>query len=224
MTSKKKHSKPAVLYLSLLAVLLIIITLAFLNSNDTVTNTFTSGDVKIALTEPNYPGNDSPEVNDLVPYDTVKKDPKITNTGSNDAVVFLKVTVPMAKVTVADKNGIKGSSVVQELFWLKNSFTDHEEPAATFNDGWEKLEEFCISSDDSCTYVFGYKNILPVGSSTNTLFDYVQLKNIIDTSNIDTDIQNIKIEAFAIQSDYLKTDDSSDYLTIDQLDDIYRLI
>mgnify|MGYP003299000355 CR=1 FL=1 len=64
---------------------------AYLTDAETADNVFTVGEVMVDLLEENYPGNDSPDVQDLIPYQEVAKDPVVKNTGENDAVVFLKV-------------------------------------------------------------------------------------------------------------------------------------
>ena len=48
-------------------------TIAYMTDNESVTNTFTVGKIDVDLTEPSYPGNDSPDVKDLVPNQEVRR-------------------------------------------------------------------------------------------------------------------------------------------------------
>lgn len=102
----KKRAKKR-LILTSAAVLMIVAAavggmLAYLTDTDSVTNTFTVGEVNIDLTEPGY---SSQKAQDIVPNQTIKKDPTVTNIGENDAIVFLKVTVPVQNVATAELNG-----------------------------------------------------------------------------------------------------------------------
>ena len=65
-------------------------TLAYLTAMDTATNTLTVGNVSIDLQEPSYTGNNQT----LLPGVSISKDPKIKNTGSTEAWVWMKITVP----------------------------------------------------------------------------------------------------------------------------------
>ena len=104
----------------IIAILAVGGTLAYFTSTETVTNTFTAGDVKITLTESEVTADPTkasttPEANahgyfdadgeertitngqtqdysTLLPGATVHKDPMVTNTGTNDAYIRVKVT------------------------------------------------------------------------------------------------------------------------------------
>ena len=91
-------------------------TMAYLTDQGSVTNTFTVGQVQIDLTEPDYPGNNTPDVENLVPNEEVPKNPLVTNTGTTDAIVFMTVEVPRANVTLAADDGTKGTKEIQDLF------------------------------------------------------------------------------------------------------------
>jgi predicted ribosomally synthesized peptide with SipW-like signal peptide len=101
----KRAVKTASLASALLGVMAIGGIAAYFTDADTATNTFTVGRVSLDLVEPNYPGNDSEEVKNLVPNEEVKKDPTIINDGVNDEYVFLEVYVPYDTVLVADADG-----------------------------------------------------------------------------------------------------------------------
>lgn len=189
-------------------------TLAYLTDAETTDNTFTVGKVKIALSEPNYPGNESEQVKDLVPNEIVKKDPQIKNVGINDAIIYLKVEVPKANVTVVGDGGARGDKKVQEIFTLKN--------LKTGNDGtWMDIRKD-DSATDKCVYVFAYKAKLAKDAITTPLFDVMQLKNVLERE-IDATTQDIKINEYAIQADNILDVDTTtlDKVILDKVYDIY---
>ena len=89
---------------------------AYLTDTDTATNTFTIGEIQIDTLEPNYPGNGSDEVKDLVPLEEIKKDPQIKNSGKNRAIVFTQVDIPMVNLITAQDNGERNAKGNTELF------------------------------------------------------------------------------------------------------------
>lgn len=189
-------------------------TVAYLTDAETATNTFTVGKVKIALSEPNYPGNDSDQAKDLVPNEIVKKDPQVKNVGINDAIIYLKVEVPKADVTLVEDGGARGNKKVQEIFTLKNLKTGDD-------DTWMEIRKD-DSTTDKCVYVFAYKTKLAKDTTTTPLFDEVRLKNVLE-GEIDATTQNIKINAYAIQADNILDVDTTtlDKATLGKVYDIY---
>lgn len=205
-------------------------TMAYLTDSETADNVFTLGSVKIDLEEPHYPGNGSAEVTDIVPNEEVQKDPLVKNTGDNDAIVFLKMTVPVETVQAVDDDGTKHESAPSELFFFKTGalgegFTDHTNK---FNEKWERLEDKETGADlagTERTYVFAYKTKLAPGASTDALFDKIQLKNYAE-GYIDGSVENIKIDTYAIQADNLIVSQAKadpDNLTPDSEKAIYDL-
>lgn len=188
-------------------------TMAYMTDSETATNEFTVGKVKIALEEPHYPGNDSEKVNKLVPNEIVKKDPQIKNTGENDAIVFMKVQVPKANITITPMEGGTRTKAIQEIFTLKN--------LKTGDDGtWMEIRKD-DAADDKCIYVFGYKTKLAKDATTTPLFDEVQLRNFIERE-IDVTIQDIIINSYAIQANDIADIDTSE-LDKKKLDEIYEI-
>ena len=213
----KKSKKQLILSIAACAMALSMAvggTMAYMTDSETVTNTVTVGKVKIALSEPNYPGNESDQVKDLVPNEIVKKDPQVQNTGINDAIIYLKVEVPKADVTVAESSGTRGEKKVQEIFTLKN--------LKTGDDGtWMEIRKD-DSATDKCVYIFAYKTKLAKDATTTPLFDEVQLKNVLERE-IDATTQDIKINAYAIQADNILDVDTTtlDQTTLGKVYDIY---
>jgi predicted ribosomally synthesized peptide with SipW-like signal peptide len=94
-----------------------------------------------------------------------------------------------------------------------NHTTENNDHWVRLRDGNTTSREYNTEIDDNGTfqtgtkvgqavYVFGWENVLPPnGQTTGTLFDKIQLKNIIEFEVQPEQIQNIKLEAFGIQAD-----------------------
>ena len=104
-------------------------TMAYLTDSEQTSNTFTVGKVKIDLEEPKWDTTDDnnnkvPDVAEkLVPNQEVAKNPQVENTGSNNAVVFMKVTVPTKFVTKVSDDGTVDPEgrKSQEIIYFKNA-------------------------------------------------------------------------------------------------------
>ena len=103
--SKKKRALATVGACGVAGAMLIGGTMAYLTDEEQATNTFTVGKVTVDLEEPNYPGNGSDKVTNIVPNEEIPKDPQTHNTGENDAIVFMAVDIPMSKVVIAGQDG-----------------------------------------------------------------------------------------------------------------------
>lgn len=68
--------------------------LAYFTDTDSADNVFTVGNIDVVLTEPNWDKEGEAEAEDMYPGEPVAKDPTVTNTGANPAVVRIKVTLP----------------------------------------------------------------------------------------------------------------------------------
>ena len=98
----KNHIKPAIIAFSLIAMLTVATTLAFLTDTETAENTVTVGNVQLQIVEDNY-REQNVHNSILVPNQIVSKDHKVKNIGINDEIVFLSVTVPVKEVTLIDE-------------------------------------------------------------------------------------------------------------------------
>jgi len=133
-------------------------TLAFLTDTEEVTNVFTAGDVAGELLEPNYPGNDSEEVQDTVPNEEIAKDPKVIDTSISDAIVFMTLDSPMSKITVIKDDGSVDTPLsTNELYWFKDKADVASKHENNFDEGWEELVEkemyILIDENNVETYV-----------------------------------------------------------------------
>ena len=203
-------------------------TIAYLTDNESTANTFTVGKIDVDLTEPNYPGNDSPDVKNLVPNQEVQKDPKVTNVGINDAIVFMSVEVPVKDVTVVGADDTKGAKEKTELFWFKDTADTQGTYANHFSDQWMELTskgEKDVDNGDTNTYVFAYKTAVAKDATTDSLFDKIQLKNVIEGEVTAGEAQNVVVNTYAIQaSEVLEGNtDLTDVMTEENLGKIYDI-
>lgn len=220
-------------------------TLAYFTSTEEATNKFKTGNVQIDLIEPHFPGNGSDKVKNLVPNAEVPKDPKVVNTGVNDAIVFMKVDVPKKAVRVVNDDGTtaKDGTSPAELFELYKG--DNVINGKDSGENWILIKTDEKGTDYN-TYIYGYKTTVvpedkewyisdgvndfeenvqpsPENSCTDTLFDTVKLANI--TEKIDEEL-NVKVTAYAIQADELIASEdiniSSPY-NVESLKEVYRM-
>ena len=201
-----------------LLVLVIVLAISFclsaFVSSDYVTNRFTTSSLDIALIEENYDKLTEKQRSELIPNRTLPKDPKVKNTDETDAFVFLKITVPVGSVTDVLEDGTRTVKEAQEQFRIKteqnkdsnNRDTDFNTSPSGNNEYWIELPDFEEGTDHSGktrTYVFGYSVYLKPDEVSETLFDYVQLKNIVQYEVNANSTIKINVQAYGIQADYL---------------------
>lgn len=157
-------------------------------------NAFTFGNVQIELDETEW-SKLKPEQKILYPGKTIKKDPKVKNTGKNDLYAYIEVKMPKktVKTVTADVNG---NDIIQDADL-------HELFSYTVGEGWTQ-----ISCDDSGAdynvYLYAYtKEILTPGSITLPLFKNVKYINILEGELEMNTVIEMPITAYAIQSEYL---------------------
>lgn len=166
---------------------------AYLTDYEKVSNEFTVGNVDIELKEPEW----KPEENKKIePSKVIHKDPQITNTGTNDAFVYMEVSIPMANVEAAAENGERLGKKVQELFYFEAK------------DSWMQLS--VQNTESRRTYTYAYKKILKPQETSEALFDTVKFLNLIE-GQLDGQTFEIPVRAYAIQTSY--TGGSSDNLS-----------
>ena len=203
-------------------------TIAYMTDNEAATNTFTVGKVQVDLTEPDWPGNDDPSVKNLVSNQEVQKDPQVTNTGVNDAIVFMSVEVPVKDVTVVGADGTKGAKEKTELFWLKDAADGKGTFANHFSDQWMELTskgEKDMATGETNRYVFAYKTAVAKDAATDSLFDKIQLKNVIEGEVTAGEAQNVVVNTYAIQASEVLdgNTDLTDAMTEENLGKIYDI-
>ncbi len=181
MKMKKNLLKGAAV-LGLVAVLAAGGTIAYLTDYDSSVNEFTVGKVEIELKEPGWNPDNQTQTQ---PSQVISKDPKITNTGVNDAFVYLEVSIPTAEVVWADAQGNRQERQEKELF----SFTA--------DGSWTRLGTAKV--DSSQVYTYAYNQILRAGETTTPLFNNVTFLNVVE-GQLDTRQFQIPVRAYAIQT------------------------
>ena len=166
------------------------LTMAYMSDKDQATNVITVGDVTVDLTETNW----KPETGvNILPRTEVAKNPEVTNTGSVDAWVFLKVRSPKKNIiTVDNKTKRKKPAADVELF----SFTP--------NSKWELVSKTDKGSE--VEYVYGYKDIVKTKEKTQSLFDSVTMVNYLEGSIDKKEKLTLPVEAMAVQWNVDKAD------------------
>jgi hypothetical protein len=187
---------------------------AYLIKSQSIDNVFTVGDISMELTEPNYPGNDSDDPVPITPNETVKKDPTVTNTGSTNEYVFIKVENPYVTANVVNSDG---SSVTNQKVELFNY---------TLNSGWVEVGNptFGTEASGTITHIYAYAGTVDgkttmtalagkVGSTTSsaTVFDTVTAANIAEGDNFDQ--AHLKVTAYGIQTTGLASTAPADVWT-----------
>ena len=165
---------------------------AYLTDYEKVSNEFTVGKVDIELKEPEWKLEENKKIE---PSKVIHKDPQITNTGTNDAFVYMEVSIPMANVEAAAENGERLGKKVQELFYFEAK------------DSWMQLS--VQNTESRRTYTYAYKKILKPQETSEALFDTVKFLNLIE-GQLDGQTFEIPVRAYAIQTSY--TGGSSDNL------------
>lgn len=172
---------------------------AYFTDGDTATNEFTVGNVKIDLQEPSFTEEDTEKLTEITPGMEIKKDPKIVNTGDNEAYGFLKVVVPYKSVKTATDAGVaEAEASYKEVFTYVT------------NAGWIELEDYKVVSEENgtVTHIYAYAESeaemtaiadADANGMTATLFDEVKLINLVEGNLEDADLQ-IDITAYAIQT------------------------
>lgn len=216
MTKSKR--KQVVITMAIIAVMTIAGTSAYFTASEEVTNKWTVGKVEIDLQETEYEKHKDEETKDITPNMELHKDPKVNNTGNNDAFVFMRVRIPKATVKVASQNGsAPASATMQELFDYR------------WNNGWTVIDTREVK-DGAATYqeyvvTYGTSNectALKPGQTTSVLFvngdgdhiankgaaGLITLKNVIEGQGLENVTLNLNVESFAIQTENLTTEDT----------------
>ena len=203
-------------------------TLAYLTATETVTNTFTVGNVEIELEEPNWPDT-IPE--QILPNQVIEKDPQVTNTGNYGAVVFLKVDVPTKNYTHVADDGTVGELSYKDVVYLRNinsseagSLSVHE---TSFDENWMLLtgdgySKINTNDNTGSSYILAYETILEPGKTTTPAFQNIQIANAIEGAFVHV-TQEIGVTAYAIQASDIYEGDSdlTQNLSEDNLKKIY---
>lgn len=256
---KKKRVVVTLAACGLIAAMGVGSTIAYLTDHSEATNHFTFGNVTVDVLEPDWDTTDSDNngipdaAENVVPNQVVKKSVKAKNIGINDAVVFVRITVPLENVTRVSDNGTAerksdGSldRKLQEVFYFQDADDTINKENNNFDPAWVNIPEEEIGyagagsnneyldlsttreySGNTRTYVFGYNKRIAKDEETTLLFDKVQIKNYVENEINPLTTKDIKVETFSIQADNIVDEngaiDTTGTLGHDTLKEIYDI-
>lgn len=174
--------------------------LAFFTDTDKAVNDLDiAEDLKIEVVEPEWDahpdedGNGIPDVaENLVPKQTIAKDPAVHNKSDYDAYIYAEVSVPMHSMVV-DKASNK--AVYHELFSYE------------VLPGWTLVDERL--EDGQMVRTYAWDSILAGGATTGNIFDEVTVANMVSSqgfaghSSITVTGKAIQAEGFANSAEAL---------------------
>lgn len=164
-------------------------TVAYLTDKDEISNQFTVGRVEIEGKEPNYTPDPGGKTEDIVPTEEIAKDPQITNTGKNDAYVYMDVSIPIAKVITVDEQGKRqngGVAKETELFAMNQ-----------LSNQWTLMYQKRV--ENSMVYTYSYNEILAPEKTTVPLFESVTFANVVE-GQLEERQLDIPVNFYAIQA------------------------
>lgn len=197
-----KKKLMTVLALVLVVAMSVAGTYAYLTSRDTVTNTFTVGDVQIKLDEAKAnpdgslaAGNDRVKANSykLLPGHTYAKDPMVTVLNGSESS-YVKMTVTFSKA--AELDAIFAPNGGANMTSIFNGYDSAN---------WELKNVTENTADNTRTYEFWYK--APVAApdgdvALDPLFDSITVPGNITNAQLATiKDMTITVNAYAIQAD-----------------------
>lgn len=179
--------------------------MAYFTDTEEKVNHFTVGSVEITLEEPKWdekPDEDGDgvpdEAEDLLPVQTVTKDPQITNTGTNDAFVFAVVQVPCRNIVTANTDGTKNPQAMTDLFSYRpgNAWTSLGMYEVTGEDGTVTAHKYLYAYaplGENCT-------VVKPGETTQPLFESVTFVNAVEGQGLENAAFDLEISAYGIQT------------------------
>ena len=176
-------------------------TLAYLTSQETVTNTFTVGKVEIKLDEAKanadgtlVPNADRVKANSykLIPGHTYNKDPMVTVLSGSESS-YIKMTVTFSKANELDAIFDPDGATLTTIF---NGYDSNN---------WTYKGNTKNAADNTRTYEFWYKEAVaaPDGNvALDALFDSITVPGEITNEQLATiEGMTITVNAYAIQAD-----------------------
>ena len=159
---------------------------AYLTATDQVKNIFGFTDkLDIEVVEPNW---DPDNAQNLLPTQSVTKDPALHNPNKVDVYVFADVVIPQKDIVTANADGTLNASAVVDLFSYE------------LNDGWT-LKDTIVGDDGAVTYRYVYNDVVPAGETSGSIFDEVAIVNYVNEQfNTEELAQQIVINGYGAQA------------------------
>lgn len=221
MQKTNKKLRISLVVTALSAAIIVGSILAYMSTGDIAKNEFTVGDVAVEITETNWDALSSIHI---YPNQEIDKNPAVKNIGTNNAYIFIKVSIPMVNGTVVnDDEKSKNTGNKIEQITENSSIVDGTTESGiidvydfTVNSGWILLEETKDFDDTTNTgthtYLYAYATdskmtIIEPEKSTETLFDTVTFKNFVEgqfdngSSNKTYDEDTSGIHTFNVNQD-----------------------
>lgn len=192
MKNRKRNRRTLILAICCAVILAVGGITAYFTDSDSAANVFITGKVAIDLIEPQYDIH-SEERKAMTPGKVLNKDPQVTNTGINDAFIFLELVIPKAKIKTANTDGSQNPAVDRELFEYG------------INEGWSQV----VKEDqaDGCRYIYAYGSAnacspLAAGQTTPVLFQNGKIRfiNAIEGQGLEEETLELPIDAYGIQA------------------------
>lgn len=189
-TNEKKKGIGALAVLLCILAVVCTGTLAYFTAKDTVINDFTIADgIKVKVVEPSW--NPDEAVN-LLPTQTVPKDPAIQNPNDIPIYVTAEVTIPTKDIITAELDGTPRPQQVTDLFSYE------------VNDKW--VLDDVVTGDGTVTYRYIYTEPLEPGDTTQSIFDSVTVCNYVNGQLTPDELhQQIIVVGFGIQTEGIET-------------------
>ncbi len=171
-------------------------TFAYFTGTDTVENVFTMSEGladKIEVVEPGWDltdedANGVPDAaENLVPLQTVAKDPAVKNGSDIEAWCFVQVKVPTAEVSVVGEDGAPVAAASHELFTYE------------VNEGWTQSGDPVVA-DGYTTHTYLCDAQVAAGATSPALFDDVTLINLVEAQG-NSGADKITVDGHAIQAE-----------------------
>ena len=188
---------------------------AYLTDTDTKSDVYTVGNVQAEIITNGDMELDN--VGALLPGTVHTYERAASNTGINDAYVFMSVTIPYETVGVAADDGSQLGEKVMQLFapveisseWklVDDGFIGEYAIAANGQAAGEH-DAYSVIAGDTITYVYGYVGdnadgalkALASGETTSNLVEEMKLTNLYNASKITGEIST---KLYAIQSNHV---------------------
>lgn len=192
-TERRLNRKNCVIAMAAVAVMAIAGISAYLMDTDTVTNTFTVGNVDIELTQTSFKAPAEGET--VMPNQEFNMDPAVKNTGDNPVYAFIEVTVPYENIrTVSDSGTVSSEAADTALFkygasnsWIKVVDDKKDTTAKTMT------RVYAYGSGDSL-------KTLAVGTETEKLFSKLRVVNTLENELINSSTRDVTIKGIAVQT------------------------
>lgn len=125
----------------------------------------------------------------LMPGETVEKNPVITSNLDYDSKAYLGVTIPQVSAT------LDGTATVTDAVYLKD-----------IGEGWELIETIPGSSREPELQIYSYGTKLATDESTTPTFSYIEIPDFSQYS--DTKEKYINVKGYLIQADYIDKEEA----------------